>query len=594
MVGEFQNKSSSLFDLAELRKRGGFLAGDLLAVEPNLFEKFMQHISRTVKRDQVVKTMVFLTGLSAFTKEPINLFLRGESSTGKTYNATQVLRYFPQGDVWKLGGLSPTALVHSRGVLVDKNGDPILPNEKPGKDASEQEKEAWRERLKESKYLVDLQGKILVFLEAPNSETYNMLRPILSHDAWEISYKFTDKSGKGQLKTQHVVIRGWPATIFCTSKEKYIHDLATRGFTLTPETSEEKIRDALELAGEKAAFPWLFEDDFDFMLLRGYLGWLKNKLPELNVVVPYAKKLAKHFPAKFPRLMRDLPHLLSLIKVYALFHYAQRPVLIRGDGDNEEIYVLAVLEDFEKIWSLWQEIKETTVTGTPAHVLDFYKKVFDSSEPLTIEEITDKYNQKSLRKKSKKTIYRWIQFLYDVGWLTEEPDPNDKRRKLVKPTGTANNENILKLSQIEKENIFSLETLKEWLNELKKLFSQNHFLLKKNLLAEKAENIEEIHREYFLCKRDIRENNFTNEKREDSTETNSEIFSFQKREEMRTISKFKPEDVRELVRLSSNVQDKCVVCGFKGRMDWQVTLHDGSWGLLCEECGFKLSEAIRR
>jgi len=35
-----------------------------------------------------------------------------------------------------------------------------------------------------------------------------------------------------------------------------------------------------------------------------------------------------------------------------------------------------------------------------------------------------------------------------------------------------------------------------------------------------------------------------------------------------------------------------MVCGFEGRMDWQVTLHDGTWGLLCDDCGLKLEKQL--
>jgi hypothetical protein len=55
---------------------------------------------------------------------------------------------------------------------------------------------------------------------------------------------------------------------------------------------------------------------------------------------------------------------------------------------------------------------------------------------------------------------------------------------------------------------------------------------------------------------------------------------------------FKPEDVAKLERLTSNVQDKCILCGFYGRMDWQATLHDKSWDMLCEKCGAKLAEKL--
>jgi hypothetical protein len=38
--------------------------------------------------------------------------------------------------------------------------------------------------------------------------------------------------------------------------------------------------------------------------------------------------------------------------------------------------------------------------------------------------------------------------------------------------------------------------------------------------------------------------------------------------------------------------ESCVVCGVKGRPDWQVTQFDGSWGFLCGPCGLKLSEKL--
>jgi len=98
--------STPLFDLAKLKDLGGFKAGCLLAVDPQLYDKFMLHLSRFVKRDEEAKNMVFLTALSAYTPEPINLFLRGESSIGKTYNVIETLKYFPEDDVWLLGGLS--------------------------------------------------------------------------------------------------------------------------------------------------------------------------------------------------------------------------------------------------------------------------------------------------------------------------------------------------------------------------------------------------------------------------------------------------------------------------------------------------------
>jgi hypothetical protein len=53
-------------------------------------------------------------------------------------------------------------------------------------------------------------------------------------------------------------------------------------------------------------------------------------------------------------------------------------------------------------------------------------------------------------------------------------------------------------------------------------------------------------------------------------------------------------NTEELVRLTTDFGiETCVLCGFKGRMDWQATLHDGSWGLLCADCGCKLAKKMR-
>lgn len=62
---------------------------------------------------------MFLAGLSACSRNSINVFLKGPSSIGKTYVTMEALKYFPQSDIWMLGGLSPTALVHDYGVFFD-------------------------------------------------------------------------------------------------------------------------------------------------------------------------------------------------------------------------------------------------------------------------------------------------------------------------------------------------------------------------------------------------------------------------------------------------------------------------------------------
>jgi len=584
MRREFKQHKSYLFDLKELRDKHGLLAGDLLAVDPELYSKFMQYISRTVKHDEVTKNMVFLTALSAYTKEPINLFLRGESSIGKSYNVREVLRLFPKNDVWFLGGLSPTALVHEKGVLVDKNGDPILPWDKPDKNASKEEKEAWRERLRDSRYIVDLQGKILVFLEAPHIQTYNMLRPILSHDVWETSYKFADRSGKGKLQTTHVVIRGWAATIFCSTEERYVQDLATRGFTITPETTEDKYQAANILTGEKAAYPWKFKEDFDFMLLQGYIGFLKNKLKEIDVVIPFGEALGRKFPSKFPRSMRDFKHILSIIKVHALFHFAQRPALIMQTENGESAYILAVRSDYEFAMELWGKIRETTETFAPGHIIKFYyevvEEVAERSEEFHVEDLVEKWNEKFEDKRSSDIIRKWVDFLCKIGYMNKKPDPNDKRRNVL--TIIKANEKNGNYTQIKFSEFFTLETFKEWLNEAKKISEENQVLLRKNLLSDEEASPEDIWQIYY-CKNGDFSDILLGEKQgvvAQSVEENSE---FQKSVQFPEIHKF--EEIKALYWVDGEFTfHPCGICGYSKLTSWKAETFKNEQFWICEDC----------
>jgi len=52
---------------------------------------------------------------------------------------------------------------------------------------------------------------------------------------------------------------------------------------------------------------------------------------------------------------------------------------------------------------------------------------------------------------------------------------------------------------------------------------------------------------------------------------------------------------KSLVRLPpGEFQDRCHLCHFQGPMDWQVTMQDETWALLCGKCGDQLAEKIRK
>ena len=117
----------------------------------DLISYVLNDLEKRVKKDKATKLSVFFTGLSAYLPQPINLFLKGESGVGKTYNVVETLKYFPQEDIWFLGGLSPKALIHDYGTLLNKHGEPLDLTEKPVKPKKNHYKDDMGE-FKEAEY----------------------------------------------------------------------------------------------------------------------------------------------------------------------------------------------------------------------------------------------------------------------------------------------------------------------------------------------------------------------------------------------------------------------------------------------------------
>jgi hypothetical protein len=416
-------------------------------------------LEERVKRDKPTKLSVLFCGLSKDLREPTNLFLRGESGVGKTYNVVQTLRYFPEEDVWNLGGLSPKAIIHDYGVLLNEHGEeidaddwPIKPHKSnyPDNEAFleatnnyKEQRKAKKEELAKSYKLIDLKGKVLVFLESPSIETFRMLRSILSHDKQEVTYKYVDSSRKG-MPTIKVVLKNWPATIFLTTDMPYVEELATRGFTVSPQTDELKIIEGKSLINRKDALPWQYRIETAlFQEIKGLMKSLKKQTEnsEFDVVIPFLN-LGDLFPHQIVRDMRDFQHFSQLVKTITFLHYFQRPQL-EIDGQH---YLTANIEDIKTALALYKEIFESTRTGTEQRILNFYHKVVVLRETWYLDSLTEEYNKIVPKKVSSDTVRKMLQWLDRIGYVDSRKDLLDKRKDLFVPLITEKAENQRKLT----------------------------------------------------------------------------------------------------------------------------------------------------
>jgi len=503
--------------------------------EGNLVNECLSFLEHQVKEDREACFFALLTGISKDFKEPQNLFMRGSSSTGKTWITTNVLKLFDNEDVWALGGLSPKALIHTHGTQLDKEGNEIDFNDRPNKDLVKDELTAqfgkepsnivvfneyhkkmsvWNERLKDSYVLVDLTGKLLVFLDVPDVETFQTLLPILSHDKEEIEYRFTNKTVKGQLRTELTKIKGWPATIFCTASQKGLETFSSRSFTISPKTSELKISEAMKVSGS-GLFVKSNKIEKELFQLKHKLWGLLDSMKDgkIDVFIPYEGQLASVMPHYGARVMRDFKHLLTFIKLHALMNINDRPRIyglkkersFEDSGskttydfdeygsaivDDSKTVVLATFTDLFEVAKNFMFIEETTITGLSQNILDVYNKVIvplGSADYQTLVTKTSEILDISL---SSKTLYRYVNELSKLGWVDEIPDPDDKRKKTV--TALKNKRNRLFSSLDELPSLFKAETLKDVLLNNLKIVSQNEISREHDLhLAWKENDIEQ-------------------------------------------------------------------------------------------------------
>ena len=564
----------------------------------NLIDYVLKDLEKRIKKDKPTKLSVFFTGLSAYSKEPINLFLKGESGVGKTYNVVETLRYFPQEDIWFLGGLSPKALIHDYGVLLNKHGEPIDLTDKPvqprkarfkSKEKTEEENEAdyqealkqykeerkaWIEELKDSYTLIDLSHKILVFLESPEFKTFRMLFPILSHDTERIEYKFPEPK---TLRTVKVIIQGWPATIFLTTDPTYTEELATRSFTTTPEASKEKIEEANVLTNLKVNIPWKYaEDTEETKAIRSLIISVKNWFLEgkSDIVIPFTN-LHDLFPKEIVRDMRDFQHFCQFLKTITVLHFYQRPFMKVGD----KRFLLSTVEDVRKALEVYLDVFETTRTGTEQRTLSFYHEIVKTKQTWYLSEITYQYNSKHDRKLSSGRIGEMLKRLSEIGYVDIDKDAEDKRLNLYRPLMKEEEKSRIS-SILETETLLKSkmkEGLESWLKNYLENFSFHYMKnFSEKQWGEAEISIEEASK--IVLEGPSPENFSLTFTEENSRQFSDKDLSFEKENKLETVSIPKTETIRDnseewiekregakVTAKSGEVLFECSFCDIKGK-----------------------------
>jgi hypothetical protein len=391
--------------------------------KPLSSKELVDILGLTIKKDAENKLITFLCELSAYTENSqFNISFNAPSSTGKSYIPTEIAIIFPEEDVIEIGYCSTTAFFHDVGEY-DK--------EKKG-------------------YLVDLSRKILIFLDQPHTQLLERLRPLLSHDKKEIVLKITDKSQKFGLKTKNVLLRGFPSVIFCSAGLKIDEQEGTRFLLLSPETSQEKIREAIyekiKKEADNTAYKKMLDSNPERKLLKDRILAIKQEnIKEIKIGAP--EKIKERFFGKAkmlkPRHPRDIGRLISIIKSSALLNLWFR--------ERSGSTIIANEEDIDEAFKIWDTISESQELNLPPFIFNLYKEVI---LPIWEEKVhaqnlgTVGITRQEIVQKNYRTNGRlmpdWqlrlhiIPMLENAGLIKQEADPNDKRKILIYPIATFN------------------------------------------------------------------------------------------------------------------------------------------------------------
>lgn len=381
-------------------------------------------LSQTIVRDNENKSILFLGMLSAYTEQDqLNIFLNGPSSSGKTYLATEIAKYFPTEDIEQYASASPTSFIHRKPKIDPKTGLPY----------------------------VDCERKILIFLELPHHKLQANLRPLLSHDEKEIKFLTTDKNKRGGNDTKETILRGFSATVFCSASMHMDEQEATRAVLLSPEVNREKLDAGIHLSAMRNAHPEQYAQQIEADAKRQQIKRRIRAIKRLNinsVIIPNPERVLglfkelTHNPK--PRHQRDIAHLESLIKSVALLNAWTRL--------DEQSNVVANDSDTEQALALWRVVSASQELGIPPYAHNFYKSFIvptfneknESRNPdfleqtgpigITRRELCKKHyeltgqmpNEDSLRKNILPTLEA-------AGLIVQEKDPANGKQMLIYP-----------------------------------------------------------------------------------------------------------------------------------------------------------------
>ncbi len=329
---------------------------DTSSFAPIYFADLEDTLNLTIKKDKYSKVLTFLVCLSAYAPDKcqLNLAFVSPSSSGKSFIPMEIAQLFPEQDLKSIAYCSPTAFFHDHSNEYDKENN---------------------------QYVINLERKILLFLDQPHTILLQHLRPLLSHDAKSLQLKVTDKTMKYGLKTKNIKIIGYPAVCFCSANPRMDAQEKTRFILASAEVSQEKISQSIYekilKESDVNTYNAMVNADPKRRLLKTRIQAVKESNIRDIIILQAERELAlKMFKERIkgglkPRHQRDIGKIASFIKLFCLLNQWHR--------ESKGLSLLAHQNDVEQAFTLWDGIYEAQEMDLPPYILDLYRDVVEKA-----------------------------------------------------------------------------------------------------------------------------------------------------------------------------------------------------------------------
>lgn len=437
----------------------------VIGYESDYLHNLEEIISKTVKGDENLIRQILFNGLSSVTTKPTHLMIMERTSEGKTYPVLEIAQYFPKDVVLILGSVTPQSFKYGYGEKVDHFNTPIserleeleslIQRTRKLKDKKLVKKHEIEKKELESnsKTLIDLRNKWIIFKEPPDSKLLEALYSTLSSDEEFSEHKFVNKTN-GENKSFTVVFRGTPAILICTARDETKssrwQETFSRFHIVSPKPSTEKYIAGMSLISKEYGLPKeLYEeqviqqDDKNHAFL--ITQYLLQKIFDSNEVFnPFQDILNKDFPHESGYRWRQYKRFNTFLSIHCLSYVNQRPkLLIKG----KKIPIITKA-DVESAYNF-----STDFGNIPPNKLNWFNDVFkkawdEKKQPVSFrvtfdtitrdviagKDLVEYLNEHGLGKMTSKQIREnYIETYVEHGLVEKDQDPRQKTRDVYWP-----------------------------------------------------------------------------------------------------------------------------------------------------------------